>query len=167
MDKPAGWTSHDVVARARGILSEKRVGHAGTLDPDATGVLLLGVGSVTRLLRFLSEAGKRYVGEVVLGTSTDTLDAAGRVTATYDMSTVTPAEVQSAVDEHLTGEAGDPDVLEAFSTRRVRLQSAVGRQLHARKTPILEFRPDDVLRSAERIDSILRDLDREQDDRSA
>jgi ribosome-binding factor A len=49
----------------------------------------------------------------------------------------------------------------------VRLQSAVGRQLHARKTPILEFRPDDVLRSAERIDSILRDLDREQDDRSA
>ena len=104
MDKPAGWTSHDVVARARGILSEKRVGHAGTLDPDATGVLLLGVGSATRLLRFLSGAGKRYVGEVVLGTSTDTLDAAGRVTATYDMSTVTPAEVQSAVDEHLTGD---------------------------------------------------------------
>jgi tRNA pseudouridine55 synthase len=104
VDKPAGWTSHDVVARARGILSEKRVGHAGTLDPDATGVLLLGVGSVTRLLRFLSGAGKRYVGEVVLGTSTDTLDAAGRVTATYDMSTVTPAEVQSAVDEHLTGD---------------------------------------------------------------
>jgi tRNA pseudouridine55 synthase len=93
-----------VVAKARGILGEKRVGHAGTLDPDATGVLLLGVGSATRLLRFLSEAGKRYEGEVVLGTATDTLDAAGRVTATYDMSTVTPAEVQSAVDQHLTGD---------------------------------------------------------------
>jgi len=69
--------------------------------------------------------------------------------------------------DSLTGEAGDPDVLEAFATLRVRLQAAVGRQLHARKTPILEFRPDDVLRSAERIDSILRDLDREQDDRTA
>jgi ribosome-binding factor A len=69
--------------------------------------------------------------------------------------------------DSLTGEAGDHDVLEAFSSRRVRLQAAVGRQLHARKTPILEFRPDDVLRSAERIDHILRDLEREQDDRSA
>ena len=69
--------------------------------------------------------------------------------------------------DSLTGEAGDPDVLEAFATLRVRLQAAVGRQLHARKTPILEFRPDDVLRSAERIDRILRDLDREQDDRTA
>jgi ribosome-binding factor A len=69
--------------------------------------------------------------------------------------------------DSLTGEAGDPDVLEAFAALRVRLQAAVGRQLHARKTPILEFRPDDVLRSAERIDRILRDLDREQDDRTA
>jgi ribosome-binding factor A len=69
--------------------------------------------------------------------------------------------------DSLTGEAGDPAVLEAFAALRVRLQAAVGRQLHARKTPILEFRPDDVLRSAERIDRILRDLDREQDDRTA
>ena len=51
VDKPAGWTSHDVVAKARGILGEKRVGHAGTLDPDATGVLLLASASATRLLR--------------------------------------------------------------------------------------------------------------------
>ena len=93
-----------MVAKARGILGEKRVGHAGTLDPDATGVLLLGVGSVTRLLRFLSEAGKRYVGEVVMGTATDTLDAAGQVTATYDMSTVTLADVRAVVDEHLMGD---------------------------------------------------------------
>jgi len=69
--------------------------------------------------------------------------------------------------DSLTGEAGDPDVLEAFASLRVRLQSAVGRQLHARKTPILEFRPDDVLRSAERIDRILRELDQEQGDRPA
>ena len=60
--------------------------------------------------------------------------------------------------DSLAGEAGDADVLEAFGARRVRLQTAVGRQLHARKTPLLEFRPDDVLRSAERIDQILREL---------
>ena len=60
--------------------------------------------------------------------------------------------------DSLAGEAGDAAVLEAFGAQRARLQGAVGRQLHARKTPLLEFRPDDVLRSAERIDQILRDL---------
>ena len=59
--------------------------------------------------------------------------------------------------DSLAGEAGDADVLEAFGTRRVRLQAAVGRQLHARKTPVLEFRPDDVIRTAERIERILRE----------
>jgi ribosome-binding factor A len=69
--------------------------------------------------------------------------------------------------DSLAGEAGDTVVLEAFAARRVRLQAAVGRQLHARKTPVLEFRPDDVLRSAERIDQILRDLHQEGGDRPA
>ena len=53
VDKPAGWTSHDVVAKSRGLLGTRKVGHAGTLDPDATGVLLLGVGRATKLLRFM------------------------------------------------------------------------------------------------------------------
>src|SRR5437764_15038330 len=85
VDKAAGWTSHDVVAKARGILGTRRVGHAGTLDPGATGVLLLGVGRATRLLRFLTDLPKRYVGEVVLGTETNTLDDEGDVTATFDL----------------------------------------------------------------------------------
>jgi tRNA pseudouridine55 synthase len=85
VDKEAGWTSHDVVAKLRGILKTKKVGHSGTLDPDATGVLLVGVGRVTRLLRFLTALPKTYTGEVVFGTSTSTLDAGGDVTATYDM----------------------------------------------------------------------------------
>ena len=89
VDKPAGWTSHDVVAKARGILGERRVGHSGTLDPDATGVLLLGVGSVTRLLRFLTALRKTYTAEIVLGSETNTLDDSGKVTATYDMAPVT------------------------------------------------------------------------------
>ncbi len=69
------------------MLGERRVGHAGTLDPDATGVLLLGVGSVTRLLRFLTERRQAYVGEVVLGARPTPSTPPAEVTATYDMAT--------------------------------------------------------------------------------
>jgi tRNA pseudouridine55 synthase len=96
VDKPAGWTSHDVVARCRSIFGQRRVGHAGTLDPDATGVLLVGLGRVTRLLRYLTELPKTYSGEVVLGVETTTLDAAGEVTATYDMASITDDDVRAA-----------------------------------------------------------------------
>jgi tRNA pseudouridine55 synthase len=82
---------------------ERQVGHAGTLDPDATGVLLVGVGKATRLLRFLTVLGKTYTGEVVLGSSTSTLDSSGEVTATYDMSAVTAEMARQAAADHLTG----------------------------------------------------------------
>src|SRR5438067_9816117 len=81
VDKAAGWTSHDVVAKARGILGQRRVGHAGTLDPSATGVLLLGIGGVTRLLRFVGAGAKQYLGEGVFGIETSTLDADGEIVA--------------------------------------------------------------------------------------
>ena len=103
VDKPAGVTSHDVVALMRRRLTERRIGHAGTLDPDATGVLLVGVGNATRLLRFLTALGKTYTASVVLGVETTTLDAAGDVTATHDMRHVTEAQVRAAVGQHLTG----------------------------------------------------------------
>ncbi len=96
VDKEAGWTSHDVVAKARGVFGTKKVGHSGTLDPDATGVLVLGVGRATRLLQFVSGLAKSYVGEIALGTETSTLDAAGEVTATFDMSAVTDDQVVAA-----------------------------------------------------------------------
>jgi tRNA pseudouridine55 synthase len=96
VDKPAGRTSHDVVAKARGLLGTRKVGHSGTLDPDATGVLVLGVGRATRLLRFLSGLDKRYVGEVVLGTATSTLDASGDVVGTWDMVDVGLDDVRAA-----------------------------------------------------------------------
>ena len=102
VDKPAGWTSHDVVARTRTVLDMSRVGHSGTLDPDATGVLVLGVGRATRLLRFLTELPKSYVGEIVLGTETDTGDGSGTVTARHDMTSVAEAEVRAAT-RTLTG----------------------------------------------------------------
>ncbi len=95
VDKAPGWTSHDVVAKLRGVYGQKRVGHAGTLDPDATGVLLVGLGRVTRLLRYLQEAGKEYRGRVVFGVATDTLDGAGAVLERTEMS-FTRAELDAA-----------------------------------------------------------------------
>jgi tRNA pseudouridine55 synthase len=103
VDKAAGWTSHDVVAKARGLLGTRRVGHSGTLDPDATGLLLLGVGRVTRLLRFLTVLPKTYTGDLVLGVETSTLDASGDVVARHEMSAVTVEAVRSAASE-LTGD---------------------------------------------------------------
>jgi tRNA pseudouridine55 synthase len=103
VDKPAGVTSHDVVGMLRRRFGERQVGHAGTLDPDATGVLLVGVGKVTRLLRFLTALGKTYTADVVLGASTSTLDAAGDVTGTFDMSHVTLDMARQVVAERLTG----------------------------------------------------------------
>src|SRR6185503_10526675 len=81
---------------------ERQVGHAGTLDPDATGVLLVGVGKATRLLRFLTALGKTYTADIVLGASTSTLDASGEVTGTFDMSAVT-LEMARAAATQLTG----------------------------------------------------------------
>ena len=103
VDKVAGMTSHDVVARARKALGTRKVGHSGTLDPDATGVLLLGVGPATRLLRFLTDLTKTYTAEIVLGAETDTLDASGEVTATHDMGGVGIDEVRAAAAT-LTGD---------------------------------------------------------------
>ena len=96
VDKEAGWTSHDAVARCRRIFSQRRVGHAGTLDPDATGVLLVGLGRFTRMLRFVTGLPKSYQADVVLGRATSTLDASGDVTGTWDMSGITLEDVRKA-----------------------------------------------------------------------
>lgn len=96
VDKPAGMTSHDVVARCRRIVGQRRVGHAGTLDPGATGVLLVGLGRATRLMRYISELPKSYVGELVLGRTTTTLDDEGETVAVFDMSGIELVDVQIA-----------------------------------------------------------------------
>ena len=99
VDKAGGMTSHDVVARTRKLLEMKKVGHSGTLDPLATGVMVVGVGKVTRLLGFLKDLPKRYVAEVVFGAETNTLDADGEVTATHDMSGVTLDDIAEAAKD--------------------------------------------------------------------
>jgi tRNA pseudouridine55 synthase len=96
-DKPAGMTSHDVVARLRRLAGQRRIGHGGTLDPPATGVLVLALGRATRLLPFLPMEPKRYRATVAFGTETDTLDAAGAVTATAAAGGLDEAAVRAAL----------------------------------------------------------------------
>jgi tRNA pseudouridine55 synthase len=127
VDKEPDWTSHDVVARCRRLFGQRRVGHAGTLDPDATGVLLVGLGRFTRMLRFVQGLQKSYVGEVVLGTATSTLDASGEVTGTWDMSSVTVVDAVAAA-KHLTGRIEQvPPMVSAIKVAGTRLH-ALARQ---------------------------------------
>lgn len=82
IDKPSGWTSHDVVGRLRRLLQMKRIGHAGTLDPFATGLLIVATGKATRLLRFAQDQAKTYLAHIVLGVTTDSDDRDGAITST-------------------------------------------------------------------------------------
>ncbi|MDX2564233.1 tRNA pseudouridine(55) synthase TruB [Streptomyces sp. TX20-6-3] len=102
VDKPSGFTSHDVVAKMRGIAKTRRVGHAGTLDPMATGVLVLGVERATKLLGHLALTEKEYLGTIRLGQTTITDDAEGEITASVDASEVTREGIDAGVAE-LTG----------------------------------------------------------------
>lgn len=97
IDKPSGMTSHDVVARVRRLLGERRIGHAGTLDPSATGVLLLGLGRATRLLRFIEAERKEYRAEVLFGVETTTQDADGDIVSSRDATALTTAEIKAAL----------------------------------------------------------------------
>ncbi len=135
IDKPAGWTSHDVVARCRKVFGLRRVGHAGTLDPDATGVLVVGLGRVTRLLRFLSGLPKSYTGEVVLGVETKTLDASGEVTRRWDMGSVTVEEARTAAGG-LTGTISQvPPMVSAIQVGGTRLHELARRGVEVERRP--------------------------------
>jgi len=147
VDKGAGWTSHDVVAKCRGIFGQRRVGHSGTLDPAATGVLLVGLGRATRLLRFLTDLPKSYEGEVVLGVATSTLDADGEETARWDMSSVTLDEVRKAGERFVGPIDQVPPMVSALKVG--------GRRLHelARAGVEVEREPREVVVHRLRLDA--------------
>jgi tRNA pseudouridine55 synthase len=98
VDKPEGWTSHDVVARTRHIAQTKKIGHLGTLDPIATGVLPLVIGRATRLAQFYTRSDKVYEGVVRFGWSTDTYDRAGEPTSEKREVVLDPDELERALD---------------------------------------------------------------------
>lgn len=136
VDKPAGVTSHDVVGMLRRRFGERQVGHAGTLDPGATGVLVVGVGMATKLLRFVEATTKRYTGEVVLGVETNTLDADGDVTATYDMTGVTVDQARRIAAEHLTGEIEQiPPMVSAIRVDGRRLHELAREGIEVERSP--------------------------------
>lgn len=103
IDKPDGWTSHDVVARFRSLLRIRQIGHTGTLDPMATGVLLLCLGAATKMARFLVGLEKEYQGTMRLGASSDTLDAQGRISTHLDRIEIPRGEIEE-VFRQFTGE---------------------------------------------------------------
>jgi tRNA pseudouridine55 synthase len=98
VNKEAGWTSHDVVARVRQLLGGAKVGHAGTLDPAATGVLPLLIGKATRIAEYLVEWDKEYRAQLRLGETTDTLDATGTILDRHSWHHLTPASIRDAIE---------------------------------------------------------------------
>ncbi|MFJ8014775.1 tRNA pseudouridine(55) synthase TruB [Streptomyces sp. NPDC096339] len=120
VDKPSGFTSHDVVAKMRGMAKTRRVGHAGTLDPMATGVLVLGVEKATKLLGHLALTEKEYLGTIRLGQNTLTDDAEGEITSSADASGVTRDAVDAGIAK-LTGEIMQvPSKVSAIKIKGVR-----------------------------------------------
>ena len=103
IDKQQGWTSHDVVAKLRGILGTRKIGHAGTLDPMATGLLVLGVGGGTKLLQFISGSDKQYFATIRLGASTQTDDAEGEILS----STTAIGVSEEQIDDEIAKLTGD------------------------------------------------------------
>ncbi|GAA1814222.1 tRNA pseudouridine(55) synthase TruB [Nesterenkonia flava] len=160
VDKPAGWTSHDVVGRIRKLAGTRKVGHAGTLDPMATGVLVVGINRATRLLTHIVGVGKTYTATVRLGQSTTTDDAEGEVLATRFANAVTEERIAAAVAE-LTGEIQQvPSTVSAVKVdgRRAydRARSGENVELHARPVTVHRF---DVLEIRRVDDGKIVDLD--------
>ncbi|GAB2468183.1 tRNA pseudouridine synthase B [Jatrophihabitans fulvus] len=156
VDKPVGWTSHDVVGRLRRLARTRKVGHAGTLDPMATGVLVVGIGGATRLLHHLVLADKAYTATVRLGQATVTDDAEGEVTATASAAGVEEADVVAAV-RPLTGEIEQrPSAVSAIKVdgqrayKRVRDGEQV--ELPARPVTVSRFDVLAVRRAGELLD---------------
>jgi tRNA pseudouridine55 synthase len=134
-DKPAGLTSHDVVARVRRLAGQRRVGHGGTLDPPATGVLVLALGRATRLLPFLPMEPKRYLARIAFGAETDTLDASGTVTATADAAGVDEAAARGALGAFLGPQQQLPPMVSAVKVGGERLYAKARRGESVERAP--------------------------------
>jgi tRNA pseudouridine55 synthase len=148
VDKPGGLTSHDVVARVRRLAGTRRVGHAGTLDPMATGVLVVGVEKATRLLGYLTLTEKQYDATIRLGQSSSTDDAEGELTKTTPATGLTPETINKAIAE-LTGEIQQvPPAVSAIKVdgqRAYKLTRAgAAPELKPRPVTVYEFTVTDV-----------------------
>lgn len=146
--KPAGWTSHDVVAKARRILGVKRIGHTGTLDPSVTGVLPICVGRATRMVEYLQELPKTYEATLRFGVSTDTEDLTGETVERCDASHLTEASIREAVQSFVGDIMQVPPMVSAVKIDGKRLyelaREGVTVERPARPVTIYEIRVGDI-----------------------
>lgn len=149
VDKPGDHTSHDVVARLRGKLGMKRIGHAGTLDPMATGLLVILVGKATRVSQYLISLDKEYEGTIELGKVTDTQDADGEVMETRPVPPLTEAQVKTAVNSFLGDQYQTPPMYSAVKIDGVPLYKSARKGQEIEREPrFIRVMSWDVLRFA-------------------
>lgn len=158
VDKPANWTSHDVVAKLRGVFGTRKVGHAGTLDPLATGVLLVGVNKATRLLNYLVGVDKTYVAVIRLGQNTVTDDCAGELLDSFSVSHVSDEMILQASCQFLGDILQVPSSVSAIKVAGKRAYSRVfsGEEvvLSARPVHVSSFVVDEIRRD-EHVDVVV------------
>lgn len=144
IDKPLTWTSFDVVAKVRRLVGERRIGHAGTLDPLATGVLPLALGTATRFIEYLSDAGKTYDATVHLGVSTSTYDREGAVTATASGPLPDAGAIEAALGALRGPQMQLPPMHSAVKQDGKRLYelARAGQEVERRPRPITIYRLD-------------------------
>lgn len=151
VDKEGGWTSHDVVAKVRALTRSKKVGHAGTLDPMATGLVVVGLGRATRLLRFVQDLPKEYVARVAFGVATDTLDADGAILSREPMP-VTGDEVGAVLPRFVGRIMQIPPMVSALRVDGRRLYELARegqeverspRPVHVYEIDLVDFAPSD------------------------
>lgn len=135
VDKPGDHTSHDVIARLRGKLKMKRIGHAGTLDPMATGLLIVLVGKATRVSQYLVSLDKEYEGTIELGKVTDTQDAEGEMMETRPVPPFTEAEVKAAIDGFLGDQYQTPPMYSAVKIDGVPLYKSARKGEEVEREP--------------------------------
>ncbi len=121
VNKPSGMTSHDVVNKLRRILKTKKVGHCGTLDPDATGVLVVCVNKATKVLQFLTSESKEYVATLSLGTSTDTYDASGKIIETKEFHALDNNEIVACFNNFIGSQEQKPPIYSAIKVNGKKL----------------------------------------------
>ena len=160
VDKPEGPTSHDVVAKARRIFGTRKVGHAGTLDPMATGMLVLGIGKATRLLGYLTATDKEYLATIRLGQSTNTDDAQGEVINEKNTSAITDEEILNAVRQFRGPISQKPSSVSAIKVNGQRAYALVRKgeevDLPAREVLIHDFEILEIVHGNQTIDVKVR-----------
>ncbi|MBI4744421.1 MAG: tRNA pseudouridine(55) synthase TruB [Actinobacteria bacterium] len=144
INKPSGITSHDVVLKLRRILGQRKIGHAGTLDPIATGVLVLCIGKATKITQFLQSDDKEYEGEIIFGIRTNTGDITGKIVEEKDCSDIKEADIKQVFNNFIGESLQTPPAFSAISVNGERLYKLARRgvkvDLEPRKIKIYNLR---------------------------